>query len=86
MPNRQLDGRDIVASFLAWKEEHKAVFHITPPGGTVIDPFMGSGSTGCAALLEEFNFIGIEREAEYLEIARQRILHWAPMWAREVTE
>ena len=58
---------------------------ITPPGGTVLDPFMGSGSTGCAALLEEFNFIGIEREAEYLEIARQRIRHWAPMWATEST-
>jgi site-specific DNA-methyltransferase (adenine-specific) len=46
---------------------------VTPPGGTVLDPFMGSGSTGKAALLEGFNFIGIEREAEYLEIARARI-------------
>ena len=46
---------------------------ITPPSGTVLDPFMGSGSTGKAAILEGFNFIGIERESEYLEIARQRI-------------
>ena len=46
---------------------------VTPPGGTVLDPFMGSGSTGKAAMLEGFNFIGIEREAEYLEIARARI-------------
>jgi site-specific DNA-methyltransferase (adenine-specific) len=46
---------------------------VTPPGGTVLDPFMGSGSTGKAAVLERFNFIGIEREAEYLEIARARI-------------
>jgi site-specific DNA-methyltransferase (adenine-specific) len=46
---------------------------VTPPGGTVLDPFMGSGSTGKAALLEGFNFIGIEREAEYVEIARARI-------------
>jgi len=46
---------------------------VTPPGGVVLDPFMGSGSTGKAALLECFGFIGIEREAEYLEIARGRI-------------
>lgn len=46
---------------------------VTPPGGTVLDPFMGSGSTGKAARLEGFQFIGIEREAEYLEIARARI-------------
>ena len=48
---------------------------ITPPGGTILDPFMGSGSTGKAAMLEGFNFIGIEREAEYVEIARARIQH-----------
>ena len=48
---------------------------VTPPGGTVLDPFMGSGSTGKAASLEGFKFIGIEREAEYLEIARARIEH-----------
>ena len=47
---------------------------------------MGSGTHGAAALLEEFNFIGVEREAEYLELARQRIRHWAPMWASEVNE
>jgi site-specific DNA-methyltransferase (adenine-specific) len=46
---------------------------ITPPNGTVLDPFAGSGSTGKAAMLEGFNFIGIEREPEYIEIARQRI-------------
>lgn len=46
---------------------------VTPPGGTVLDPFMGSGSTGKAATLEGFQFVGIEREAEYLEIARARI-------------
>jgi len=46
---------------------------ITPPGGTVLDPFMGSGSTGKAAVLEGFSFIGIEREAEYIDIARARI-------------
>jgi hypothetical protein len=46
---------------------------VTPPGGIVLDPFMGSGSTGKAAILEGFRFIGIEREAEYVEIARARI-------------
>ena len=46
---------------------------ITPPGGTILDPFTGSGSTGKAAILEDFTFIGIEREAEYIEIARVRI-------------
>jgi DNA modification methylase len=46
---------------------------VTPPGGTILDPFMGSGSTGKAAKLEGFGFIGIEREAEYIEIAKARI-------------
>ena len=46
---------------------------VTPPGGTVLDPFMGSGSTGKAARQEGFDFIGIEREAEYVEIAKARI-------------
>jgi site-specific DNA-methyltransferase (adenine-specific) len=46
---------------------------ITPKGGLVLDPFNGSGSTGKAALKEGFNYIGIEREAEYLRIAEARI-------------
>jgi len=46
---------------------------ITPPNGTVLDPFTGSGSTGKAAVLEGFNFIGIEQSAEYVEIAKARI-------------
>lgn len=46
---------------------------VTPPGGVVLDPFTGSGSTGKAAILEGFQFIGIEREAEYVEIAKARI-------------
>ena len=46
---------------------------VTPPGGTVLDPFMGSGSTGKAAVMEGFDFVGIEREAEYVEIAKARI-------------
>jgi len=54
---------------------------VTPPGGTVLDPFMGSGSTGRAALLEGFRFIGIEREAQYLEIACARVQSATPaLW------
>ena len=49
---------------------------ITPPQGVILDPFMGSGSTGIGAGLEGFDFIGIEREREYFEIAKARIDHW----------
>jgi site-specific DNA-methyltransferase (adenine-specific) len=46
---------------------------VTPPNGVVLDPFMGSGSTGKAAMLGGFDFIGIEREESYMEIAKARI-------------
>ena len=46
---------------------------VTPPGGTVLDPFMGSGSTGKACVREGFRFIGIDRDKEYLPIAKARI-------------
>jgi len=49
----------------------------TPTGGVVIDPFMGSGTTGCACAMEGRDFIGIEREQDYIEIAEKRIEHWA---------
>lgn len=49
---------------------------ITPPDGTVLEPFAGSGTTLVAAHLEQFNFIGIERELEYVEIIRARLKHW----------
>jgi site-specific DNA-methyltransferase (adenine-specific) len=48
---------------------------ITPPGGVVLDPFAGSGSTGAAALAEGFEFVGVEREQEYFEIALARLRH-----------
>jgi site-specific DNA-methyltransferase (adenine-specific) len=48
---------------------------VTPKGGVVLDPFMGSGSTGKASVREGFDFIGIEREDEYMEIAKTRIQH-----------
>lgn len=46
---------------------------VTPPGGTVLDPFMGSGSTGVAAKAEGFQFVGIERDAEYFSVCERRI-------------
>ena len=47
---------------------------VTPPGGIVLDPFTGSGSTGRGAVLEGFRFIGCEMDADYIEIAKARIL------------
>ena len=52
---------------------------VTPKGGTVLDPFMGSGSTGCAAKDEGFEFIGIEKEKEYFDIAEARIKVTSPL-------
>ena len=48
---------------------------VTPPGGLVLDPFMGSGSTGKAAMMEGFRFVGIDMTEEYINIARARIQH-----------
>jgi site-specific DNA-methyltransferase (adenine-specific) len=56
---------------------------ITPPNGTVLDPFMGSGSTGKACMLEGFNFTGIELSEEYLAIAEARIKHAQSLASRK---
>jgi DNA modification methylase len=50
---------------------------VTPPGGVILDPFTGSGTTGIAALLEGFHFIGIEQDADYAAIAEARITLFA---------
>lgn len=50
---------------------------ITPKGGTVLDPFNGSGSTGCAAAIEKRDYIGIELNSQYVEIAKARIEYWS---------
>jgi site-specific DNA-methyltransferase (adenine-specific) len=52
---------------------------VTPKGGTVLDPFMGSGSTGMAAKDEGFDFIGIEKEEEYFKICESRIRGFSPL-------
>ena len=54
----------------------------TPTGGTVLDPFMGSGTTGVACIMEGRDFIGIELEADYIEIAQRRIEHAASQIAQ----
>lgn len=46
---------------------------VTPPGGTVLDPFMGSGTTGVAAVEEGMRFVGIERDEEYYSTAKERL-------------
>lgn len=56
---------------------------VTPPGGTVLDCFCGSGTTGMAARLEQREFIGIEREAAYVAIAERRIAACAPLFDAE---
>lgn len=58
----------------AWARE---AFRVLKPGGLILDPFTGSGSTGCAAVLEGFNFIGIDQDAEYAAIAERRIAYWS---------
>ena len=52
---------------------------VTPKGGVVLDPFMGSGSTGMAAKDEGFDFIGIEKDEEYYKICESRITRFAPL-------
>lgn len=57
-----------------------AALRVLKPGGTVLDPFMGSGSTLIAASREGFNAVGIELDPEYAEIARRRITGDCPLF------
>jgi DNA modification methylase len=50
---------------------------VTPPGGIVLDPFAGSGTTGCAAMVEGVRFLGIEKDPDYHALATGRISDWA---------
>lgn len=54
-----------------------------PPDGTVLDPFAGSGSTGIATVMERRTFLGLERRADYVDIACARLHHWAAIAAQE---
>lgn len=49
---------------------------VTPPGGVVLDPFAGSGTTGCACMVEGVGFVGVEKEPDYVRIAEARLAHW----------
>jgi len=49
---------------------------VCPAGGTVLEPFLGSGSTLCACALEKVDAVGIELDSDYVEIAKSRIAHW----------
>ena len=55
---------------------------VTPPGGLVLDPFAGSGTTGIACALEGFRFLGVEQDPGYAAIARRRI-RWAALHPAE---
>ncbi|SMO91946.1 DNA methylase [Melghirimyces algeriensis] len=67
-PTRRLHQTEKPVQLLA-----KLIRVITPPGGVVLDPFAGSGSTLVAAKREGFSFVGIERDPEYVEIAHIRV-------------
>jgi site-specific DNA-methyltransferase (adenine-specific) len=58
---------------------------VTPPDETVLDPFAGSGSTGCACIGEGRSFVGLERDAESVRIARLRMHHRQPNPAEAAT-
>jgi site-specific DNA-methyltransferase (adenine-specific) len=55
---------------------------VTPPGGLVLDPFAGSGTTGIATLREGMRFIGVDLEPEYARLAIARIEEDAPLFNR----
>ncbi len=59
---------------------------VTPPGGVVLDHFAGSGSIGCSTVLEGFDFIGIEKDPEYVAITEARIAFWAQHVGRDIEE
>jgi len=91
LPLRKSDQRsEVAAGIWADMEAPKQNFHptvkpttlmeyliklVTPPGGTVLDPFTGSGSTGKAAILNGFDFIGIEMTEDYVPIIEGRLKH-----------
>lgn len=68
---KQWDGGDIAFRAETWR----LCWELLPPGGTVLDPFAGSGTTGMACLAEGFNAILVEREAEYAADIRRRLAH-----------
>lgn len=72
-PKQNVKARNVHPTVKPFKLMKYLCKLITPPNGTILDPFLGSGSTGKAAIIEGFNFIGIEQEKEYFEIAKARL-------------
>ena len=81
--NEGLDDRNIHPTVKPTALMQYVTKLITPINGTVLDPFMGSGSTGKACMLEGFNFTGIELSSEYLAIAEARIQHAQSLASRK---
>jgi len=59
---------------------------VTPKGGTVLDPFLGSGTTGIGAIMEGFGFVGIEKEKDYIKIAEARMSYWNKKREEEIKQ
>lgn len=71
--NRGLSGKNTHPTAKPLNLMRYLVRMVTPPGGVVLDPFMGSGTTGLAAIEEGFGFIGIERDEKFFELCRERL-------------
>ena len=76
-PVQQVTGRNVHPTVKPIDLMRWLIRLVTPPNGTVLDPFLGSGTTGIAAHLEAKDFIGIELSPEYMRIAEARIAHWS---------
>lgn len=74
--NAGLDGKNPHKTVKSIELMRWLIRLITPPGGTVLDPFCGSGTTGCACVLEGHPFIGIEQDKGYRKTAQRRIAYW----------
>ena len=70
------DGKKVHSTQKPLELLYRIIISSSKAGELILDPFMGSGTTGCACALEGRDFIGIEREAEYVEIAEKRIEYY----------
>jgi site-specific DNA-methyltransferase (adenine-specific) len=73
-------GRNIHPTVKPADLMHHLCVMICPPGGLIVDPFAGSGTTGIGAVLGNFRFSGIELDSKHVEIALKRIKWWAAQY------